>query len=127
MRKDPYIQAVRGLAIAAVVLIHCLPQQAASVALRPLLNFAVAAFVFLSGYLTTREKALDAGAFLSRRVGKVAAPYAVWTLAHLLARGATTPLAVLAAFVVGGGVRAALLPHRLPAAHAPDALAFPSA
>ena len=26
--RDPYLQAVRGLAIAAVVLIHCLPQEA---------------------------------------------------------------------------------------------------
>lgn len=59
-KKDPYIQAVRGLAIASVVLIHCLPQEAASVALRPLLNFSVAVFVFLSGYLTPREKATDA-------------------------------------------------------------------
>ena len=55
MGKDYFIQAVRGLAIASVVLIHCLTQEAASVALRPFLNFAVATFVFLSGYLTPRE------------------------------------------------------------------------
>lgn len=103
MAKDLYIQAVRGLAIAAVVLIHCLPQEAASVALRPFLNFAVAAFVFLSGYLTPREKTADAGAFLRRRVGKIAAPYAVWTALYLVARGVLAPLTVLVAFVVGGG------------------------
>lgn len=60
-KRDPYLQVVRGLAIAAVVLIHCLPQEAASVALRPFLNFAVAAFVFLSGYLTPRERTADVG------------------------------------------------------------------
>lgn len=56
-KKDQYIQALRGLAIAAVVLIHCLPQSsAASAALRPLLNFSVALFIFLSGYLTPRGR-----------------------------------------------------------------------
>ena len=35
MAKDRYLQALRGLAISAVVLIHCLPQCAASVAIRP--------------------------------------------------------------------------------------------
>lgn len=102
-KRDLYIQAVRGLAIAAVVLIHCLPQEAASVAMRPLLNFSVAAFVFLSGYLTPREKAADSGAFLRRRVGKIAAPYVAWTAIYLVARGALAPMAVLEAFVFGGG------------------------
>lgn len=101
--KDLYLQAVRGLAISAVVLIHCLPQAAASVALRPLLNFAVTSFVFLSGYLTPRGRAADARSFLRRRVGKIAAPYAVWTTLYLVARRALAPLTVLAAFVVGGG------------------------
>lgn len=54
--RDHYIQALRGLAIAAVVLIHCLPGSAASVALRPFLNWAVAMFLFLSGLLTTEER-----------------------------------------------------------------------
>ncbi len=104
-KKDLYIQAVRGLAIAAVVLIHCLPQEAASVTLRPFLNFAVAAFVFLSGYLTPREKAADADTFLRRRLGKIAAPYVVWTILYLVARGAFAPLTVLTAFVVGGSAQ----------------------
>ena len=102
-KRDPYLQVVRGLAIAAVVLIHCLPQEAASVALRPFLNFAVAAFVFLSGYLTPRERAANAGTFLRRRVGKIAAPSGVWTVVDLVARGALAPMTVLAAFIVGGG------------------------
>ena len=87
----------------AVVLIHCLPQEAAAVALRPALNPAVAVFVFLSGYLTPRERVADVGVFLRRRVGKIAAPYVAWTVVYLVARGGAAPLAVLAAFVVGGG------------------------
>lgn len=56
MAKDRYLQALRGLAIAAVVLIHCLPQCTASVALRPFLNYSVALFLFLSGLLTDEFK-----------------------------------------------------------------------
>lgn len=101
-KRDPYIQAIRGLAIASVVLIHCLPLSTASVVFRPFLNSAVAAFVFLSGYLTTPEKAADASAFLRRRVGKVAAPYFVWTAAYLMAKRIVVPSAVLTALAVGG-------------------------
>lgn len=60
MPKDRYLQAVRGAAIASVVLIHCLPQCSISVAVRPFLNWAVAAFLFLSGLLTT-EESLEGG------------------------------------------------------------------
>ena len=62
MAKDRYLQAVRGAAICAVVLIHCLPQCDASVAVRPFLNWSVAAFIFLSGYLTSESK-IKAGGY----------------------------------------------------------------
>ena len=52
MARDRYLQALRGISIAAVVLIHCLPACAVSVAIRPFLNWSVAMFLFLSGYLT---------------------------------------------------------------------------
>ena len=42
MAKDLYFQAIRGAAIAVVVLMHYLPQCDASVAVRPFLNRAVA-------------------------------------------------------------------------------------
>lgn len=61
MAKDRYLQAVRGAAIAVVVLIHCLPQCDVSVALRPLLNRAVAAFLFLSGLLTAEARIARGG------------------------------------------------------------------
>lgn len=41
MAKDLYLRAICGAAIAAVVLIHCLPQCDASVDVRPFLNWAV--------------------------------------------------------------------------------------
>lgn len=76
--RDLYIQAMRGLAIAAVVLIHCLPESAASVALRPFLNWAVPMFLFLSGLLTTEQK-IARGGVLKRRLLKVAWPYLIWS------------------------------------------------
>lgn len=59
--RDPYIQALRGAAAAAVVLIHCLPASPAGIVLRPFLNWSVAMFVFLSGLLTTEERVLRGG------------------------------------------------------------------
>ena len=61
MAKDQFLQAVRGVAICAVVLIHCLPQCDASVFVRPFLNWCVAVFIFLSGYLTSEEKIMRGG------------------------------------------------------------------
>ncbi len=61
MAKNQYLQAVRGVAIAAVVLIHCLSQYDVAVALRPFLNWAVAVFLFLSGYLTNEQKVAGGG------------------------------------------------------------------
>ena len=65
MARDRYLQAIRGLAIACVVCIHCLPQCAASVVLRPFLNWAVAGFLFLSVLLTSESKILRGGGSLS--------------------------------------------------------------
>ena len=70
MAKDRYLQALRGVAIAAVVLIHCLPQCPASIAVRPFLNWSVAAFLFLSGYLTSEKKVLAGGCFGAGLAGR---------------------------------------------------------
>ncbi|WP_368147077.1 hypothetical protein [Collinsella aerofaciens] len=63
MAKDRYLQALRGLAISAVVLIHCLPQCAASVAIRPFLNFSVALFFFYPVFLPTSANLMRGGVF----------------------------------------------------------------
>lgn len=72
--KDLYIQALRGLAIAAVALIHCLPESAASVVLRPFFNWAVAMFLFLSGLLTTEEKVMRGVIGKTTPQGRIAIP-----------------------------------------------------
>lgn len=82
MARDRYLQSIRGLAIACVVCIHCLPQCAASVVLRPFLNWAVAGFLFLSGLLTSESKILRGG--LAKRLHKVLIPYLVWSGIYLV-------------------------------------------
>lgn len=101
MAKDRYLQAVRGAAITAVVLIHCLPQCDASVALRPLLNWAVAAFLFLSGLLTT-EARIARGGVLGRRLRRTLPPYVVWSLAYALLLQGSSVLGALKALLTAG-------------------------
>ena len=45
----------RGMAIIAVVMIHTTPAGQWQIFCKPFINFAVAAFVFLSGYLTKTD------------------------------------------------------------------------
>lgn len=105
MPKDRYLQAVRGAAITAVVFIHCLPQCDVSVALRPLLNWAVAAFLFLSGLLTT-EASIARGGVLERRLWRTLPPYVVWSLAHaLLLQGSGTWGALKALLTAGAAAQ----------------------
>lgn len=105
MAKDRYLQAVRGAAITAVVLIHCLPQCDISVALRPLLNWAVAAFLFLSGLLTT-EASIARGGVLERRLWRTLPPYVVWSLAYaLLLQGSGTWGALKALLTAGAAAQ----------------------
>lgn len=100
MPKDRYLQAVRGAAIAAVVLIHCLPQCDVSVALRPLLNWAVAAFLFLSGLLTTEQGFMRG--VLGRRIRRTLPPYVVWSLAYALLLQGSSVLGALKALLTAG-------------------------
>ena len=101
MAKDRYLQAVRGAAICAVVLIHCLPQCDASVAVRPFLNWGVAAFIFLSGYLTSEEKIMRGGV-LSGRIKKTLVPYVLWSVAYALLLQHSGAFGVAKALVTGG-------------------------
>lgn len=99
--KDPYIQALRGLAIAAVVLVHCLPESPVSVCVRPFLNWAVALFLFLSGMLTGRRKVLT-GEVLRGRIARVLGPYVVWSLIYLASSCPGSVREVVMALLTGG-------------------------
>ena len=91
---------MRGTAICAVVLIHCLPQCDASMVIRPFLNWGVAAFLFLSGYLTSEEK-LKRGV-LSGRLKKTLVPYVLWSIAYALFLRHSGAFGVVKALVTGG-------------------------
>ena len=50
--RNNMVQIFRALAIIAVVMIHTTPLGNYQVLCRPFINFSVATFLFLSGYLT---------------------------------------------------------------------------
>lgn len=75
--KSYNIQLLRGLAIIAVVCIHNSPSGIGQVVVRPFINFGVALFLFLSGYLShaTSWKPW-------KRIKKVAIPYILWNIVY---------------------------------------------
>lgn len=84
--KNQYIQFLRGIAILAVVLIHSNIPGLSRVLLRPFINFAVALFIFLSGYLT-KTQITDFGRFCGKRILKVLVPYAIWSVVYAIPQG----------------------------------------
>ncbi len=77
------IQYLRALAIIAVVLIHTCPMGLWQVVCRPFLNFAVALFLFLSGFLTSPPD----GSWLQlykKRISRVFVPYIIWSIIYTL-------------------------------------------
>jgi len=77
--KSYKIQLLRGLAIIAVVVIHSTPGGLAQIWCRPLLNFAVGMFLFLSGMLSNANKWNPGVRFF-----KVVVPYIIWTMVYVL-------------------------------------------
>ncbi len=90
--KDNNIQLFRALAIMAVVLIHTCPSGEWQVFFRPFINFAVATFLFLSGYLTSIEKD-DWKKFFKKRIIRVIIPYVIWTIFYSIVSKVWTPKA----------------------------------
>lgn len=71
------IQILRAIAIMAVVAIHTCATGTAGVVIRPFLNFAVALFLGLSGYLTKTDLPLYK---VRKRLLRVFIPYTIWSL-----------------------------------------------
>jgi len=82
--KNNTIQIFRAFAIIAVVIIHTTPLGYWQVYCRPFINFSVATFLFLSGYLTKIEND-NWGAFYKKRIVRVLVPYTIWTIFYTLA------------------------------------------
>ena len=80
-QKSNMIQIIRAIAIFAVILIHDCPPDDWQVYSRPFVNFAVAMFLFLSGYLTKAEHH-DWKKFSWKRISRVLVPYIIWSLLY---------------------------------------------
>lgn len=65
-------------------MIHTTPSGNWQVVCRPFINFSVATFLFLSGYLTRIEND-NWSAFCKKRIFRVLIPYLIWTLLYTLA------------------------------------------
>ena len=69
------------MAIIAVVMIHTTPAGQWQIFCKPFINFAVAAFIFLSGYLTKTDND-NWPKFCTRRISRVLVPYLIWTVIY---------------------------------------------
>lgn len=88
--RDLSFDAFRGCAIIAVVAIHAIPWQLyrnyVALSYRQLLNFAVPAFLFISGYWLSKKTIRsweDYKSFLQRRFSRILVPYLFWSLVYL--------------------------------------------
>lgn len=80
------IQICRAIAIIAVIIIHNCPQEYEGIVIRCFVNFAVALFIFLSGYLT---KLVNNGIkiFYKKRLLRVFMPYGIWSVLYTMVSG----------------------------------------
>lgn len=72
------IQICRAIAILGVVTIHNCPPKVFCVSIRLLVNFCVALFIFLSGFLTTNCDSQ----IIKKRIFRVLKPYVIWSLIY---------------------------------------------
>ena len=79
--RNNMIQIFRALSIIAVVMIHTTPSGVWEVFCRPFINFSVATFLFLSGYLTKIEND-NWYVFCKKRIIRVIIPYVIWTILY---------------------------------------------
>ncbi len=82
--RNNMVQIFRAFAIIAVVMIHTTPLGNWQVLCRPFINFSVATFLFLSGYLTRIDNN-NWYVFYKKRINRVLIPYVIWTILYSLA------------------------------------------
>jgi len=91
MDRNVNIQILRGIAIIAVVMIHTCPAGISQVLVRPFINFGVALFLFLSGYLTGCE-IRNWIPFYTKRITRVIIPYIIWVVLYTLLNGSPSEI-----------------------------------
>ncbi len=92
IQRNKFVQVMRGVCICAVVLTHCLGKDSmGAIFLKPWLYFQVMMFVYISGYLTTKQKVIGKErSFYKKRLSKIIIPYTIWTIVYLLYDGNLT-------------------------------------
>mgnify|MGYP001451732910 FL=1 len=103
-KRDQFWQAVRGVSIICVVLIHCkngLGYQSSAeqgyffdywLVMRQLINFPVAVFLFLAGYFTKIDVAEgEPFSYISNRGRRLLVPFLVWSSLYTLANVVRSP------------------------------------
>lgn len=88
------IQIIRALCIIAVVMIHTSPNGEWQAYIRPFINYCVATFIFLSGYLT-KDSYDDWFSFMKKRIVRVLVPYFIWSVIYSLPRVYNEGISVL--------------------------------
>lgn len=87
--RDAFWDAARGMAIIAVVWIHA--RDGAScvglnfdywVVLRDIINFPVALFFFIAGFLVNTQKLSPAGPWMKSRAVRLLIPFFIWSLVY---------------------------------------------
>lgn len=88
--REASFDALRGIAIIAVVAMHAIPWQqytnSVGLSCRQLLNFAVPAFLFMAGYWSAKKPISsleDYKQFLIKRFLRIAIPYLFWSVIYL--------------------------------------------
>ena len=93
-RQSYTIQIIRGICIIAVVMTHSGPLGLPLVFYRPIINFAVGVFLFLSGLLSSAERWHPL-----KRITKVIIPYAIWTLIYVIIKFYDEPAKIIPDFI----------------------------
>lgn len=78
------IQVLRGLAITAVIILHTSPQGLPGVIIWTAASYAVALFLFCSGWLT-KASCPDVKKFYKKRLTRVLVPYVIWSFLYTAA------------------------------------------
>ena len=84
---------IRAVAAIAVVAIHTCLGGYKGIVLRQFMNFAVALFIFISGYLTSINK-IEIKTFYKKRILKVLIPYFIWSVLYTIACGTYKDFAI---------------------------------
>lgn len=101
-QRNDKVQFLRAISIIAVVLLHTCPGGEWGVYCRPFINFPVAAFLFLSGYLTSIENDNWTN-FFKKRIFRVIVPYVIWTILYCIAKKAWSPEQLLYYLIAARG------------------------